>query len=250
MKYLILIFGFIALFVVGCDSGASNSQSVNSEKVVTGWYMRTVAEATAIDGTEYIHETAGVMGELKESQNGKDRHDIEAFGTAILNVVFPQKEWGEDNGDYFSDYRQFTVYEERRVWTFQVKNQSNTVNLSQAPLTLSLDGPYDVLSTDKDGHISFEEQLSNDTSKRTAVTLVDVDNQTEYSYDDLQTANLSMDGLKTRTFRWVLGTVDPSDYEAVSSVAPNVENLSISSRSAKMSDTSNPDDKFGLPPSF
>ena len=76
-----------------------------------------------------------------------------------------------------------------------------------------------------------------------------VDNQTEYSYAQLQTANLTMDGLKTRTFKWVLGTVDSSDYSMVNPSSSKMAGLSVTGRSVKISTTSNPNDKFGLPPS-
>lgn len=250
MKHSILTLGFIGLMLVGCGSGTNDVQSAESEKVAAGWYMRTVAEANASNGTVYIHNTAGIMGEFEESLDDKDKHDIKAFGTATLSVVFPQGEWEEDSGDYFSDYRQFPGNEERLVWTFQVKNQNSAVDLSKAPLKLSLAGPYDIFSTEENGHVTYEELLSKDTSKKTSIILIDVDNQTEYSYADLQTANLNMDGLKTRTFRWVLGAVDPSDYDEVNTPSAKVSSFSSSIQSAEKSVASDPNDKFGLPPSL
>lgn len=253
MKFNILII-MILLLINGCGTDSVNKVNDNPEEVippvekVSNWYMKTIVDTTLSDGTNYSYKKGGVFGELQESNDGKDRYDVLSYGTRVLQVVFPQTEWKENEGDYVSDYHGVKEEGTKSVWTFQVKNQSNDIDLSNAALKITLDGPYDVEFKNEDGYISFKENLSEDTSKKTSITLVDIDNQTEYSYADLPT--LSMDGLKTRTFRWVLGSVDPSDYEAVSSVELDAENLSVSSRSAKISATSNPDDKFGLPPSF
>jgi len=252
MKLNIFII-MILLIINGCDTNNVKVDDASEVVIptppvekVSNWYMKTVVDTTLSDGRNYSYKKGGVFGELKESNDGKDRYDVLSYGTGVLKVVFPQTEWEENDGDYVSDYHGVKKEGEKRVWTFQVKNQSNDVDLSHSPLKLSLDGPYDVLFTD----ISFKEKLSKDTSKKTSITLVDVDNQAEYSYAELQTANLTMDGLKTRTFRWVLGSEDPSDYDAVSSPETKVANFSVSPHSAKISATSNPNDKFGLPPSF
>ncbi len=246
MKTKIFIVIVTALMIAGCDSGSTVSDGNNpssAQKVVAGWYMRTVAKATLSDGTEYIHQTAGVFGELDESSDEKDRHDIASFKDGILQVVF-RPEWDENGGTYFSDYRSH-ANAQKQVWTFQVKNPRD-VNLSDADLTLSVEGLYDVYKV----NTHYEEYLSSDKSQKTSLTLVDVDNQREYSYEDLQTANLTMDGLHTRTFRWVLGPVDSSDYDAISTPTPLVAKLEVSTRSAKINAASNPNDQFGLPPSF
>ena len=256
MKFNIFIIT-ILLFINGC--GGSSTQKVDDapvqvtppvEKKISNWYMKTIVDTTLSDGTNYSYTKGGVFGELEGSIEGKDRYDVLSYGTRVLHVVFPQLEWEENNGDYVSNYYAAQEEDEKRVWTFQVKNQSNDIDLSNAPLKIKLDGPYGVEFKNENGYISFIEKLSEDTSKKTSITLVDIDNQTEYGYAEMQTANLSMDGLTTRTFRWVLGSVDPSDYETISSVETDVENLSVSSSNAKISAISNPNDKFGLPPSF
>lgn len=245
MKNIIII-GFSTLLFMGCDSSTQNStESVQSAS--QAWYMKTVAKATADDATEYVHNTAGIFGELKESQDTKDRHDIAGFGTAILQVVFPHTEWEEDNGDYFSDYRALTDEESKKVWTFQVKNQRD-VDLADAPLQLLLYGPYDVTPTEENGHVTYEEALSKDTSKKTSITLIDVDNQVEYSYEELKTLQLNMDGLHTRTFKWVLGTVTQEDYAPLTTVAAKSMLLKSTAEMFKMSSETASNSKFGLPP--
>lgn len=257
MKFNIFIIT-ILLLINGCG-GTESEETVDGtpvevvppvEKKVSNWYMKTIVDTTLSDGTSYSYQKGGVFGELEESSDRKDRYDVLSYGTRVLHIVFPQIEWAENNGDYVSDYHGTKDEGEKRVWTFQVKNQSNDIDLSNAPLKITLDGPYDVEFKNENGYMSFKEKLSGDSSKRTSIILVDVDNQTEYNYADLKTANLSMDGLKTRTFRWVLGSVDPSDYETLSSLETNTAKVSVSSKSIKSSATSNPNDKFGLPPSF
>jgi hypothetical protein len=194
--------------------GAGNK---NKEKDA-GWYLRTVATATTQDGQVYVHKTAGVFGKLKQSKNKKDRHDIAAYGEngAIFQVIFPQTKWAEeDNGNYFSDYRHYNKKKpyKRTVWTFLVRNPKS-VDLVDADLNIDLQGPYKVTFTKQNGSVHYKETLSKDMTKlMNKLTLIDVDNQREYSYDEIKEANLGMDGLHTRTFRWVVGTVKKRDFK-------------------------------------
>lgn len=231
------------------DNGSSPAQ-----KQTVGWYMRTVAKARANDGKEYIHQTAGVFGELNESSNDKDRHDVASYGKGVLQVVFTPK-WDENNETYFSDYRAY-ANGEKQVWIFQVKNQKTEnpgtpVNLANADLILSIEGMYDVY---KGITRRFDEELSKDDSKKTALTLIDVDNQRTYSYSEVQRAGLTMDGKHVRTFKWVLGSVDAEDMEPlnaeVSTQSANrvsmkrIEDMQSDFSTTRVSGSS----KFGLPP--
>lgn len=243
MNLKLFLAALVLLLINGCGSNSTLSETIQNEKV--GWYVRTVAKATASDGTEYAHKTAGVMGEFKESQDGKDRHDIDAYGAPALSVLFVQNDWEEDSGNYFSDYRAYSGNDQRQVWTIQVKNNTGVTDLTNASLKLTLEGPYSIYEEDDEGRIKYKEALSNDQSKKEMMVLVDVDHQREYTYEEYQNADFGMDGLTTRTFRWVLGTVEPSDYEPLTA-----ETVSVSAKSAKQSVSLDPDDKFGLPPSF
>jgi len=245
----ITIIGFMTLFLIGCGSGTQTESSVVEASLGKAWYMKTVAKATADDGTEYVQNKAGIFGELKESQNGKDRHDVSGYGTGILQVVFPKTEWDENNGDYASDYRALASDETKKVWTFQVKNQRD-VNLADAPLQLLLYGPYDVTSSEENGRVTYEKSLSKDTSKKTSITLIDIDNQVEYSYEELKTLQLNMDGVHTRTFKWVIETVTQEDYATLTttSAASKSRSLKSTAETFKMSSESMSTSKFGLPP--
>jgi len=210
-----------------------------SKKEASGWYMRTTAEATTEDGKVYTHKSAGVFGALKESSDEKDRHDIKAFGSATLYVVFPQQEWGEDNGDYFSDYRHYDKESAaRQVWTFQVKAKSK---LSDATLKLALQGPYKVYKKEDFG---YNEEEDSDSMIKNELNLVDVDNNQTYPYAKLNTLTLNMEGKRVRTFRWVKGAVYPEDYDALAtpSHTKSLQMQSLKTQQRK------PETKFGFPP--
>ena len=207
----------------GCNSESSTPiESLENGNVApqttvqkrAGWYMRTTVKATAADGTVYSHNSAGLIGELEQSMAEKDKHDIASYGPAALQVVFPQYNWGEESGDYWSDYRKYeNGAETRAVWTFQIKNQK-TIDLSNADIEIALKDAQNVDFVKEKGQVRYIE-TDVDSSKRDAFTLVDVDNQQTYSIDELENADLSMDGKHTRTFRWVRGSVQDEDFEPV-----------------------------------
>jgi len=195
----------------------SGRESTKAKKIqIAGWYMRIRVAATMQDGTVYTHNTAGVFGELRQSRNGKDRHDIPSYGPATLQVVFPHYHWGKKNsGDYWSDYRRFKRrwYRTRRVWTFLVRNQKG-VDLSQADLRIFLDDARIVKRVTEHGRARYIE-AGTDPKKKERFTLVDVDNHRTYRPDELSEADLNMDGKHTRTFRWVMGRVRKRDFRPV-----------------------------------
>ncbi len=186
--------------------GFTTTYAQELEEKFAGWYMRTKVSATAADDKVYEHNTAGVFGKLKQSIYKLDKHDIPSYGPATLQVVFPQTNWGdENNGDYWSDYRQWksSTATKRTVWKFQIKNQ-HTVDLSHAPITIELDGKQNLNFTeDENGKITYIETKLKPW-KRKDFTLVDVDNDfKKYSYDEIENADLNMDGKHTRTFKWI-----------------------------------------------
>jgi len=235
MKTKIFILALTAFFATGCNTGtttenttspvATDQEDTSTDETSietpaetpapvvvkkTGWYLRTTAKATLSDGTTFEHKTAGVFGELDESAEGKDKHDIASYGKAVFQVRFINDELGKDV-QYFSDYRKYDGSEKKQVWTFQIKNQYKT-DLSNASLQIDVEQMRDVLK--KEGDPFYIEKVAKATDdKRQQLTLIDLDNQKTYTYAELKTANLSMDGSHTRTFRWVLGTVDQSDME-------------------------------------
>jgi hypothetical protein len=269
---------FALLTFVGCDSGSNSVDNLVTNSLITpdnpvvttpdtveepipevieptldsyktaGWYGKTEVTATASDGKVYNHSTAGVFGELIQSDDAKDQHDIIGYGSAILQVVFPQTDWGDDNGDYFSDYKKYDEESnEKRVWTFQIKNQ-HTINLASAPISIKLDGTYDVTYKEENGKVEFKTSKTVNTAKQDTLNLVDVDNSTSYTLEELRAANLNMDGLHTRTFRWVAGVVDAGDYTPLVTAKVSAEISSKQIDTATFEETEEKIGKFGLPP--
>jgi len=214
---------------------------------LTQWYARTTVSAVDPDTQTVIsHKSAGVFGQLDESSDGKDRHDIVGMGTesATLEIVFPKSEWDAANGDYFSDYH--SVKEGRDSWTFQVKNMYNpdrTVDLSNEAITIALDGVYAVESTVVNGSTRYGERLNRADERLYELTLIDLDNQVAYDVSELPTAEIAMDGVHTRTFKWVLGTVSEADYGSLATTA-----TTVTAKTFKMSSETVINGKFGLPP--
>ena len=211
------IFLSVSVILMGLFIGCgSNNNSSRESASLAQWYARTTVSAVNPDTQTLItHKTAGVFGQLHESSDGKDPHDIIGMGTesATLEIVFPQREWDSANGDYFSDYH--SVKEGRDSWTFQVKNMYNParpVNLSNEAIVIALDGVYTVESTVFNGNTRYSEKLNRTNERLEELTLIDLDNGVAYAVSELPSAEITVDGLHTRTFRWVLGTVTEADY--------------------------------------
>ena len=223
-----------------------------TSKTAGGWYARTVVSATAPDGKVYSHGTAGVFGELIDSQDALDQHDIASFGPSTLQVIFPQAEQEDaSTNGYYSEYQSFSEGDDsKRTWEFQIKNQDYP-DLSSAPIHISLKGVYDLTYKKVEGKVSYEESTKENTTKAQALTLLDVDNAAYYSVEELKTANLTMDGQHTRTFKWVLGTVEESDYAASASTEDDkatIQSFAVSKNANDISSISSKGGKFGLPP--
>ncbi|SFV90144.1 hypothetical protein MNB_SV-4-1260 [hydrothermal vent metagenome] len=217
------------------------------EKVADGWYMRTVASAT-LNEKRYVHKTAGIFGELNDSKDGKDKHDITAFSKATLYVVFPKVQEDETLKNFFSDYHYYDPNDQynskRQVWTFQVKNERGA-DLSNASITLRVEGPYKVYRK-KEG-IGYTEVAVKDNEMLSRLSLIDLDNKKVYTYSELENADLKMDGKKVRTFRWVLGSVLSEHLESFQ-VQEIASRELIERRDSLQSVSAKSSSKFGLPP--
>jgi len=246
-----LIFSWTAVTLVALFGGCSSSDGSSSAEASSAqWYASTTVSAVnPVTQAVIAHKTAGVFGQLDESSDGKDRHDIIGMGTATatLEVVFPQNEWDSVNGDYFSDYH--SVKEGSDSWTFQVKNMYNPdrpVDLSNEAIQIALDGIYTVESTIVNGNIRYSETLNRADKRLGELTLIDLDNSVAYALSDLPAAQISMDGLHTRTFRWVLGSVDDSDFVPLTAPAKAAAFRETSSQMFQTAPQTT--GKFGLPP--
>jgi len=219
---------------------------------VAGWYAKTEVTAIDSDGTVYQHKTAGVFGELVQSSDAQDQHDIPGYAPALFQVIFLPEFSTDTSTGYFSEYKNFdeNSTNDKKVWTFQIKNQ-NTVDLSGDKIAINLNGIYDVKYRDDRGKVEFLESTITSSDKLDKLTLVDVDFQVEYSISQLANANLKMtDGagtpVHTRTFRWVFGSVDSADYAALP--APRKSAGRVSSSDFTLATKTEKTGKFGVPP--
>jgi hypothetical protein len=217
--------------------GTVSANPPHPEAKPAGWYMRTVLTASLDDGTVVMQQRGGVFGELRDSIDEEDRHDIASFGSAVLQMLFVN-----DNSDktYFSDYRAYNP-DAKKVWTFRVVNQES-IDLSDASIAFTVEGPYDAYENTEQKSPQYIEKPSADRRLKSSLTLVDLDHQKTYEYEELKNTALSMDGKHTRTFRWVLGAVYASDMQMPSG-APVLRAAPLQRRKAG-------EGKFGLPPSF
>jgi hypothetical protein len=225
------------------DEGNTDDSSVNvtrNNTVKSGWYMRTVVTATTPDGKIYRHDSAGVFGELDSSADKKDSHDIESYGAGTLQVKFVNLKVDFEK-EYFSDYRDYTPEDEKRVWAFFVKNETGE-DLSQADFMIDVEAMRDVLKRSGESHY-IEKVAQSSEDKRNSLILVDIDNQEIYKYKDAVTHQFNMEGKKTRSFRWILnGSVTDKDKKKIHKI--DKETTRQSSTVATPTDSS----KFGLPP--
>ena len=242
--------------------GEGNGADIpTSRGEIGGWYGRTAVSATASDGKIYSHGSAGIFGELINSDEGVDGNDIPSMGFAAIQIVFPQED-GENFKDFFSNYKGASE-SGKQSWTFQVKNQAR-VNLSGAPITITLPEVKRVEYKKVAGKIIYGAEIQDD-DKLANLILVDVDNKKSYTPEELKEATLSMSGpdcgLNTRTFKWVVGVVGNDDFRSDLAVPCPVSSKSSvdigSSKGAISADSFNSvvsiegnreGGKFGLPP--
>jgi len=90
-----------------------------------GWYTRLIVESGS------LVDRSNVLGQLIDSSDGYDSHDLAElppFGTSYLTLVFPHSEWGEQAGDYSSDFR--ALGDSRtQTYPFQVRSSDESAKV-------------------------------------------------------------------------------------------------------------------------
>ncbi len=82
------------------------------------WFMRLIVES---DG---LRDEGNLLGQLTESLDDRDYHDLEElppFDDPYLTVVFPHPDWGDQAGDYATDFHELKPRRRRERWTFEVR---------------------------------------------------------------------------------------------------------------------------------
>jgi hypothetical protein len=80
------------------------------------WYVRLTVE----EEQDSLKDRGNVFGHLADSVDGFDAHDLEEldpFSTPYLTLVFPHQDWGENSGNYASDYRNPKIKDN---WLFEI----------------------------------------------------------------------------------------------------------------------------------
>lgn len=94
----------------------------HADKLSNGeWYVRLIAEAPQ----DRLEDRGNVLGMLNASADLFDRHDLRElppFAAPYLTIVFLQNAWGNQSGEYASDYRKLRGPEYDTEWPFIVKS--------------------------------------------------------------------------------------------------------------------------------
>lgn len=168
------------------------------------WAMRLTVESPA----ENLRDRNNVLGQLMDSEVGMDSHDLvelNPFGTPYLTIVFPHDDWGDDSGNYASDFHLADDYYAEDQWVFQVKtdNPYRDINLYWSRPYL-LEGVWTQdngkrswsKSKQADGGALFERMWLEDVLTGERIDAI--------SESAVQNYQFNMGGSTVRTFRWVL----------------------------------------------
>jgi len=115
---------------------AKKAASLKRQREGTDWYVRLTVEAPE----EQLKDAGNALGQLADSIKGYDRHDLRElppFAAPYLTIVFPHEDWGEQAGDYASDYH---GYRFRDRWEFEIRTDKIGREVS-----LCWQGPAEVL---------------------------------------------------------------------------------------------------------
>lgn len=110
-------------------------QAVRKDKE---WYVRLIAESVA----ENLKDDGNVLGQLQDSSSDYDEHDLSepAPFEPYLTIVFKQDDWGDNAGDYTSDFHPVSRNNRKDDWSFVVLSDDH-----QREVTLSWQGPENAL---------------------------------------------------------------------------------------------------------
>ncbi len=208
-----MLTSLMILFVSGCGNSTTNTESSVEQPIQSEWYARLIAEIPS----ENMKDQGNVLGQLKDSSNTHDSHDLiemAPFGSKYLTIVFPHNEWGERSGAYTSDYHSMHT-DTNDEWVFQVR--TSAINND---VTLRWEGLY-VLGSE-----GTKEQLVKDEflAKMWVEDTLTGEQIPVIVNGALQNYTFNMNGKNTREFRWGIG-----EY-----VKSNTSNKLVSTKAAKM----------------
>jgi len=179
---------------------AAEKETKDKNTAKQEWYLRLIAE----EPLQRLKDKGNVLGHLNDSNNSKDSHDLlelAPFGSRYLTIVFPHPEWGENAGNYTSDYHHPDAYNADE-WLFEVR--TSAVN---SDITLRWEGLYVLSNEWKQKKPKKREQLVVDSMvERMWLEDVDTGERINAVVDNtLQTYTFNMNGKSVKSFRWGLG---------------------------------------------
>lgn len=173
------------------------------------WYMQTVVVVE--DGESIVFDDrSGVFGRIPGASELRDSHDVPAFASVANSggaVVFVKSEaaWGEDAGQYLSDYK--PAGSDKQTWTFTVAS-----NRPSAEVTLFWES-FQVITQDSNGGWLTHEDNDNPTVAQ--LSLIDLATGERVPASNkkgkMKTYSFNMAGDSERHFRWVQGKVGRDD---------------------------------------
>ena len=195
-----MLTSLVILFVSGCGNSTTSTESSVEQPIQSEWYARLIAEIPS----ENMKDQGNVLGQLKDSSNTHDSHDLiemAPFGNRFLTIVFPHSEWEERPGNYTSDFHSIDT-DVNDEWVFQVR--TSAVN---SDVTIRWEGLY-VLASE-----GTEEQLVKDEffAKMWVEDTLTAEQIPVIINGELQNYTFNMNGQNTREFRWGIGEYVKSD---------------------------------------
>lgn len=194
------------------------------------WYLRLTAEMPS----RGMKDSGNVLGQLNDSADGKDGHDLQElvpFGDNYLTIVFPHDDWAGDVSDFTSDFHAAGAAGEDS-WTFEVRTSDTAgevtlywMGLYLLENTPALDSDAREVVKSLSGRMWLE-----DVRTGTVIRAVKDGARQRYTF--------TMDGSNVRTFRWGMdaygalprATVTASGFQPDSAAATATPNGAKESR--------------------
>jgi hypothetical protein len=212
-KPLLLCLGML-LALSGSAFGKDNSAPSNQ------WYVSVrVSVVNPATGTVHVSDNPAVFGKLEQSEDGRDRHDIKPYGSIVrarAAAGFIHDDWGDDSGQYLSDYRKSGSQTD--TWVMTVFS-----SVPGGVVTLKWNGLYELTENTAGSGFPFLQEKRLDSRTLEDLSLIDLDTGEiipAITDGALNTYAFTMDGATSRNFRWVLGPIKNKYFD-------NEDNLSL-----------------------
>ncbi len=244
---LLAMGGFNTLMAKNNKHSASNTKPVvQSENVkqTKEWYVSTsVSVYDEANNKTYKGTNPAVFGRLSESVDGYDKNDIPVYTSVVARkaaVVFVHTDWGEDSGEYHSDYHNTNGHKES--WTMTVFS-----SVPNAEVTVKWDGLYAL--TPKEESQGYDEKKLPEDAILEDLHLVDVQTGEEIDVTEdgqMNSYTFTMGEEGSRTFIWALGR--GNSYKTSTDLKRYIKTKRAEAKVAAKNAKKHTHGDFGLPP--